>query len=203
MTVAGRWTLAGLAVVAALVVALALQLRQPTALTGPGDVAPDPAALAAAREHAALPPCPAGTGDIPALHGISVGCAADGSTVAVERALAVGTPVVLNLWAYWCAPCARELPALAQYQRDAGPAVTVVTVHQDPAEATGLARLADLGVALPTLQDPDRRIAGALGVPNVMPATVVLRSDGSVAQVLPREFDSAAQIADAVAAALR
>lgn len=73
MTVAGRWTLAGLAVVAALVVALALQLRQPTALTGPGDVAPDPAALAAAREHAALPPCPAGTGDIPALHGISVG----------------------------------------------------------------------------------------------------------------------------------
>jgi len=42
MTVAGRWTLAGLAVVAALVVALALQLRQPTALTGPGDVAPDP-----------------------------------------------------------------------------------------------------------------------------------------------------------------
>ena len=158
--------------------------------------------MAAARERARLPACPDGTGDIAALRGITVECAADGSTVAVDRALAVGTPVLLNFWAYWCAPCARELPALAEYRRTAGTAITVVTVHQDPAEAAGLARLADLGVALPMLQDPQRRIAGALGVPNVMPATVVLRADGSVAEVLAREFDAAAQIADAVDAAL-
>ena len=76
---------------------------------------------------------------------------------------------------------------MAEYQRRAGPDVTVVTVHQDENEAAGLLRLAELGVRLPTL--PGRIagcIAAALRVPNVMPATVVLRADGTVAEILPR-----------------
>lgn len=131
-----------------------------------------------------------------------VECAADGSAVEVARALA-GRTVVLNLWAYWCAPCAEELPALADYQTRVGDTVTVVTVHQDPDEAAGLLRMAELGVRLPTLQDGRRDIAAALGVPNVMPATVVLRSDGSVAGILPQAFSSADEITAAVEATLR
>jgi hypothetical protein len=57
-------------------------------------------------------------------------------------------------------------------------------------------------VRLPTLQDGDRRIAAALHVPNVMPATVVLRTDGTVADILPRAFASADEIEGAVADAL-
>jgi hypothetical protein len=71
-------------------------------------------------------------------------------------------------------------------------------VHQDENEAAGLLRLAELGVRLPTLQDGRRLIAAALSVPNVMPATVVLRSDGTVAEVLPRSFATADEIAAAV-----
>ena len=44
------------------------------------------------------------------------------------------------------------------------------------------------------------RIAAALRVPNVMPATVVLNSDGSVAQTLPRAFTTADEISVAVGA---
>jgi thiol-disulfide isomerase/thioredoxin len=131
-----------------------------------------------------------------------VECAADGASVDVADALA-GRPAVLNLWAYWCAPCAEELPAMAEYQRRLGSDVTVVTVHQDENETAALLRLAELGVHLPTLQDGKRTIAAALGVPNVMPATVVLRSDGSVAQILPRAFVSADEIAAAVGDDLR
>jgi thiol-disulfide isomerase/thioredoxin len=109
-----------------------------------------------------------------------------------------GRTVVLNLWAYWCGPCADELPAMAEYQRRMGPAVTVLTVHQDENETAALTRLAELGVHLPTLQDGRRLVAAALKVPNVMPATVVLRSDGSVAEVLPRSFATADEIAAAV-----
>ena len=135
------------------------------------------------------------------MRGIVVECAGDGATVDVARALA-GRPVVLNLWAYWCAPCATELPAMAEYQRRVGDGVTVVTVHQDENETAALLRLAELGVRLPTLQDGQRRIAAALGVPNVMPATVVLRTDGSVAKVLPQAFTTADEIAAAVNSAL-
>lgn len=210
MTRSARWTIAILAVVAALTAALVAQLRDestPTRTPGAAQNAPGrehrdadtPAALAGPRQRAELAPCPAaddGPGP-PALRGVTAECAADGSVVDVARALA-GRRVVLNLWAYWCAPCAAELPAMAEYQRRAGPDVLVVTVHQDENETAALLRLAELGVRLPTLQDGRRRVAAALGVANVMPATVVLRSDGTVAQMLPRAFASADEIAAAV-----
>src|SRR4029078_9250571 len=84
-----------------------------------------PEALAEPRARAALAPCPAdGRGAGPQkLRGITVECAGDGAEVDVATALA-GRAVVLNLWAYWCGPCAEELPAMAEYQRRVGPAAT-------------------------------------------------------------------------------
>ena len=202
-----RWTVAALVVVVAIGAGLWLQLRGGESETGssvPGAPrdrrdADTAEALAGPRASADLAPCPTpGVGDGPeALRAIILECAGDGSSVDVASAVA-GRTVVLNLWAYWCAPCARELPAMAEYQRRVGSEVTVLTVHQDENETAALLRLAELGVHLPTLQDGRRRIAAALKVPNVMPATVVLRSDGSVAAILPRSFDNADEIAAAV-----
>jgi thiol-disulfide isomerase/thioredoxin len=212
MTRSARWTLVVVAAIAVLVAALVVELGNDSADGGgPPSAqaarahrdADTPEALAGPRRQADLAPCPTG-GPNPGpteLRGIVVECAGDGATVDVARALA-GRPAVLNLWAYWCAPCATELPAMAEYQRRVGRDVNVVTVHQDENETAALLRLAELGVRLPTLQDGQRRIAAALGVPNVMPATVVLRADGSVAKVLPQAFTTADEIAAAVNSAL-
>jgi thiol-disulfide isomerase/thioredoxin len=208
MSRGARWTVAVLVVVVALGVAFWRELRDdgsPGTSTGPGTArdhrdADTPEALAGPRARADLQPCPppAAAGPGPeALRGITLECAGDGSAVDVARVVE-GRAVVLNLWAYWCGPCADELPAMAEYQRRMGPAVTVLTVHQDENETAALIRLAELGVHLPTLQDGRRLVAAALKVPNVMPATVVLRSDGSVAEVLPRSFATADEIAAAV-----
>jgi thiol-disulfide isomerase/thioredoxin len=206
MSTSTRWTVATLVVIVVLGVGLWTQLDRNGPTGRPGQAparehrdADTAEALAEPRSRAALAPCPAdGSGAGPAkLRGITVACAADGAAVDVAKALA-GRTVVLNLWAYWCAPCAEELPAMAEYQRRVGPAVSVVTVHQDENETAALLRLAELGVRLPTLQDGRRLIAAALQVPNVMPATVVLRPDGSVAEILPRSFASADDIAAAV-----
>jgi thiol-disulfide isomerase/thioredoxin len=207
MSTSTRWTVAVMVVVVALGVALWTQLGDNGSPTGPmagGEPrdrrdADTTEALAGPRARADLPPCPqAGWGPGPErLRGITLECAGDGTNVDVAKAVA-GRTTILNLWAYWCAPCAEELPAMAEYQRRAGPDVTVLTVHQDENEAAALLRLAELGVRLPTLQDGRRLVAAALAVPNVMPATVVLRADGSVAEVLPRSFASADEIAAAV-----
>jgi thiol-disulfide isomerase/thioredoxin len=204
MSMSTRWTIGVLVAVAVLVAALAL------ALPGPAPAPPVPAArgggtqqnLADLRRQADLPPCPAGAGAGPvALRGITLTCAADGSPVAVAR-MVTGRAVLLNLWAYWCEPCRTELPAIADYQQRVGTAVAVITVHQDPNQAAGLQLLTDLGVRLPTLQDGDRQVAAALRVPNVMPASVLLRADGSVAATLPRAFANADEVAAAVDAKL-
>jgi thiol-disulfide isomerase/thioredoxin len=202
-----RWTLAVLVVVAALIAALAVALRDTSYAPASAPIAPvrehrdadTAAALAGPRQRADLAPCPRPSGQPGpvALRGVTVDCAADGSVVDVGPALA-GHRVVLNMWAYWCAPCAAELPAMAEYQRRVGSDVIVVTVHQDENETAALLRLAELGVRLPTLQDGGRRVAAALHVPNVMPATVVLDSNGSVAETLPRAFATADEIMDAV-----
>ncbi|AMO59236.1 TlpA family protein disulfide reductase [Mycolicibacterium phlei] len=202
-----RWTVVVLVILMALGWALWAELEadDPAPDTGRQTTARDrrdadtPEALAGPRARADLAPCPGpGAGPGPeSLRGITLECVGDGALVDVAEALA-GRAVVLNLWAYWCGPCTEELPAMAEYQRRVGPAVTVLTVHQDENETAALLRLAELGVRLPTLQDGRRRIAAALRVPNVMPATVVLRADGTVADILPRPFTSADEIAAAV-----
>jgi thiol-disulfide isomerase/thioredoxin len=222
MSRTARWTVAVLVVIVAIGVAFWRELgdrgedASPTSSTSPGTArdhrdADTPQALAGPRARAELQPCPSSGGQERSdpgmdtasgpgpevLRGITLECAGDGSTVDVARAVA-GRTVVLNLWAYWCGPCADELPAMAEYQRRMGPAVTVLTVHQDENETAALIRLAELGVHLPTLQDGRRLVAAALKVPNVMPATVVLRSDGSVAEVLPRSFATADEIGAAI-----
>ncbi len=56
----------------------------------------------------------------------------DGSTTDVKAF--VGKPLVVNLWATWCAPCQRELPMLAK-AASASQGVTFVFVSQGEPEA--------------------------------------------------------------------
>ncbi|AMT69409.1 TlpA family protein disulfide reductase [Mycobacteroides immunogenum] len=205
-----RWTIVGVVLIAALItVMLSQQHDQQRRGSHGGDPvaarerrdADTPEALAALRREAQLPPCPTpGTNPgMPELAGITLECG--GVRVPVGPVLA-GHQVVLNLWAYWCGPCADELPAMAELQRRAGAKLTVITVHQDENEAAGLSRLAELHVRLPMIQDGARRIAAALKSPNVMPTTILIRADGSVARVLPRSFTSADEIGAEVEQAL-
>ena len=42
-----------------------------------------------------------------------------------------GQPVLLNLWATWCAPCIKEMPLLDDVAGDYGDALKVLTISQD------------------------------------------------------------------------
>lgn len=154
------------------------------------------------RAAARLPDCPAraANGNGP-LAGITVECLANGRSVDLAAALA-GKPALLNLWAYWCAPCAQELPYLQQYAQRAGNAITVLTVHSDPDEAKALSRLRGLDVRLPGVLDADARVRTAVGAPAVLPISVLVRADGSIADVVVRAFDGVDDIADTVAGKL-
>lgn len=42
-----------------------------------------------------------------------------------------GGPVLLNLWATWCAPCVKEMPLLDELAGDYGEELTVIAASQD------------------------------------------------------------------------
>ncbi|QDQ96445.1 TlpA family protein disulfide reductase [Tomitella fengzijianii] len=145
-----------------------------------------------AGEQDAAPPA----SDTP-LQGLTLTDLYDGRPVDVGSALA-GKPAVINLWAYWCAPCREELPAMEQFAQQAGDAVTVLTVHSDLHPDKGRALLEDLGVDLESVADPERKLATAVRAPPVIPVTVLVRPDGTVAKVVAIPFTDADQIAKVV-----
>ncbi|MBF6363288.1 TlpA family protein disulfide reductase [Nocardia farcinica] len=197
-----RLALAGLITVVALAVALwPRDAGEPA--TGSG--APTGGAVSAQlRADAALAPCPGpapGAVGAGPLAGLTPTCLADGAPVDLATALA-GKPALLNLWAYWCGPCAEELPHLREYASRVGDRVTVLTVHSDPEEAKALSRLTGLDVHLPGVLDPDARVRAAVGAPAVLPISVLVRPDGSVAEVVVRTFTGVDDIAATVQRAL-
>jgi thiol-disulfide isomerase/thioredoxin len=93
----------------------------------------------------------------------------DGS--AVRLADFKGKPIVLNLWATWCPPCRREMPAMAAAQA-AMPDVAFVFVNAGEEPEAVRRYLAAQGLALPNvLLDGSRTLApavGAVGYPTTL-----------------------------------
>jgi len=155
--------------------------------------------LLAVRAQAALRPCPESTSSGPeSLRGVLVTCSGNG--VGLDMASAVsGGPALINFWATWCDPCQDELKVLDTYARQPG-AVPVLAVQVRSKEADGLELLTRLGVHLPSVFDEPDAVRKALGAAGPLPASFVVRADGSVSQVTaPLVFTSPEQVREAVA----
>jgi len=92
-----------------------------------------------------------------------------------------GTPVLVNLWASWCAPCIKELPTLQtleQAQADEGK-LGIIAVSQDMAPQGSVdAFLGERDIGrFAAFHDPDMKLTSALGV-QVMPTTILYDAQG-------------------------
>ena len=145
------------------------------------------------QDVAERPDCPAGP-----IAGVDLECL--GGDDAGEGDKADEGITIANVWAWWCEPCRAELPYL-QKVAETHPEWQVVGVHADKNAGNGAAFLNDLGVELPSFQDSDNKFAGELGLPGVVPVTVVLK-DGEVRKQFAQPFSSAAEIEKAVEEAI-
>lgn len=89
-----------------------------------------------------------------------------------------GKPVLLNLWASWCAPCIKELPTLDALARSGK--VKVLAVSQDDGpHASVIAFLKKNRIAtLQAYQDPRTGLSAALGPDTVLPTSILIDSSG-------------------------
>ncbi|WP_328597948.1 TlpA family protein disulfide reductase [Croceibacterium soli] len=91
-----------------------------------------------------------------------------------------GKPVLLNLWATWCAPCVTEMPLLDQLAADLGDEVRVLTVSEDMKGAelvTPFFAERDLP-NLPQWMDPKNDLAFAFDGGASLPLTVLYDAEG-------------------------
>ncbi|WP_417437897.1 TlpA disulfide reductase family protein [Idiomarina sp.] len=97
--------------------------------------------------------------------------------------------VVVNYFAEWCAPCLRELPELNEFNQHKAKNVELVGVSFDPMSNAELAELKQrhgiefqLALMEPAPKFPFQR-------PQMLPATYVIKPDGSVKGPLMGEQD--------------
>ena len=96
----------------------------------------------------------------------------DGESVPLASLRKPGKPLLLNLWATWCAPCIKELPTLDRLGNAPG-APQVIALSQDQGEQAKISSfLADRNLGLEPFHDPDMAASSALGV-QIMPTTVL------------------------------
>lgn len=103
----------------------------------------------------------------------------DGKPFTLERYQ--GRPLVVNFFASWCGPCAREMPDFARVHRDLGAEVTFVGVNlQDNPEAA-LALVERSGVGYDIGRDGGALFEALGGV--AMPTTAFITPEGEVVDV--------------------
>ena len=137
--------------------------------------------------------CAAGQATAGGLPDLTLPCLGGGPDVDLAS---LEGPMVVNLWASWCAPCRKEMPALEAFHRRYGDRVPVVGVdYQDPQPAAALDLARKSGVTYPLLADPGGDLNARDPLPTIrgLPYLLLVDADGKVT-VVPGGIDSAADV---------
>jgi thiol-disulfide isomerase/thioredoxin len=94
-----------------------------------------------------------------------------------------GTPVVVNIWASWCAPCRAEMPLLQRAADDFGGRVAFVGLASKDRRAEAAKFLDDIGVDYPSVFDTTGEIREALGLRG-FPTTYFFDRNGTLVATL-------------------
>ena len=90
-----------------------------------------------------------------------------------------GKPLLLNLWATWCAPCVKELPTLDALAQREGKRLQVLTVSQDMEGRAKVEAFLAKGKyrTLEAWLDPQMALMSELGV-TTLPTTILYDAEG-------------------------
>lgn len=143
----------------------------------------DTSDLRTAKEEAGVQTCRPGKGVTQSEDGLPdvvLPCLGGGPDVNLSS---LTGPMVINLWAQWCAPCREELPFYQQLHESAGDDVSVLGVdYQDTQPGLALELIRETGVTYPLLADPGAKLRVPFRVRG-LPGAVFVARDGTVTHV--------------------
>ncbi len=129
----------------------------------------------------------------PALPELTLSCFTGGAPVALRE---VAGPAVINVWASWCGPCRKELPAFQRLSERAAGQLQVVGVNTRDSRCGAQSIGEDFGVRFPILVDQGDALQRKLER-NAFPLTLFVDADGRV-----RHIDATGALDDATLAKL-
>ncbi|MEU8328395.1 TlpA disulfide reductase family protein [Micromonospora sp. NPDC048839] len=157
--------------------------------TAPASPAATPGATASVTGAGATAPAAGGR----ALPELTLACFTGGAPVALRD---VAGPVVINVWASWCPPCRKELPAFQRLSERAGGQLQVLGVNSRDSRSAAQAIGEDFGIRFPILVDQGEALQRELER-NFFPMTIFVGVDGRV-----RHVEASGALDDAQLAAL-
>ncbi len=147
---------------------------------GQAGVDVDTPQLRQAKAEAGVADCPAGDGSAVegGLPDVTLPCLGGGRPVELGS---LRGPLVVNLWASWCAPCREEMPVLQRFHEQYGDRVPIVGVdYEDVQVEAAMDLVRETGVTYPLLADPQSLLQGAAPFPGRMglPMFAFVDADG-------------------------
>lgn len=115
-----------------------------------------------------------------------------------------GQPVLINLWATWCAPCVVEMPMLDDLAQDLGDDIRVLTISQDlqGAEVVEPFFAKMKFASLKPWLDADNKLMTATNADN-FPTTILYDASGREVWRVTGDYDwSSAETQEAITAAI-
>ena len=96
----------------------------------------------------------------------------------VKLADFAGKPLLVNLWASWCAPCVKELPTLDRLAQSGKIQVLAVSQDDGPHPSVVAFLQAHRIATLEPYQDAKMGLSGALGPDTVLPTSILIDANG-------------------------
>jgi thiol-disulfide isomerase/thioredoxin len=124
--------------------------------------------------------CTSGSAPIEGVGDLELDCLGDEAPTAVGTA---GKPLVVVLWASWCAPCRDEAPEIEAFFQAYGDQVDVLGVDTGDTRDAGRSFAESFGMTFPSVSDPEEAVRIGLGVPG-LPGVAFVTPDGTVAELV-------------------
>jgi thiol-disulfide isomerase/thioredoxin len=109
----------------------------------------------------------------------------DGGTI--DLSAYRGRPVLVNLWATWCGPCRREMPALERLSKEQAGKLTVVAIDQREDAAIVQSYVKRFGVTFAVGVDDSQRLGTDLHLIG-LPSSFFVDRDGIIRDAVDGEM---------------